>query len=142
MKRLVNLRNLLALRPALMICTVTSCVLIAGCIFDGLGPPDKEPTITGVITNVETDGTSLRVLIEENPDVPVEGDQDLAGSKMILWVDGTSIYVQRDNGSWYLGRKEDLRLGSTARAWASSIVDTYPGRGVADDIAVLSTASH
>jgi len=47
MKRLVKLRNLLPLRPALTICTVTSCVLCAGC---SLGPPDEQPEITGVIT--------------------------------------------------------------------------------------------
>jgi hypothetical protein len=116
-------------------------VLLAACFLDSLGPPDRDPTITGVITNVETDGSSLRILIEEYPDMPVDGDPNIVGQKMFLSVDGTLVFVQRDNGSWYLGTKEDLSVGSTARAWASNILDTYPGRGIAEHIAVLSTPS-
>ena len=138
MKRLVNLRNLLPLRPVLTICTVTSCVLCAAC---SLGPPDEEPEITGVITNVDRESTGLHVRIEENPDIPEDGDPDIKGDKVILWVDGTSIWVQRADGSWRKGATDDLQVGRTARAWASYMVDTYPGRGVAESIALLNVAS-
>lgn len=103
-------------KAVLKIGPIVWSVLLAACFLDGLGPPDKEPT--GVITNVEKDGTSLRILIEEYPDMPVDGDPKIVGQKVFLSVDGASIYVRRDNGSWYLGTKEDLRVGSTARVWA------------------------
>jgi hypothetical protein len=124
-----------------MISMVTWSVLLAGCLFGGLGPPDEEPGITGVITKVETDRTPVRILIEENPDIPSDEGWDIAGEKISLWVDGTSIWVQRADGSWRGGGTDDLRVGSTARAWCNGLTDSYPQLGYADDIAVLNTAS-
>jgi hypothetical protein len=141
MERLANSRKPLALRPALMICTVTSCVLSTACIFEGLGPPDEDPAITGVISRVETDRTPVRILIEENPDISMEADPEIAGDKMNLWVDGTSIWVQRADGSWRKGATDDLQVGSTARAWAHGLTDSYPPLGYAESIALLNMAS-
>jgi hypothetical protein len=125
----------------LLIGTVTGSVFLAGCLFGGLGPPDEEPAVTGVITNVETDRTPIRILIEENPDIASDEGWDIAGEKISLWVDGTSIWVQRADGSWRGGGTDDLQVGSTARAWAHGLTDSYPPLGYAEDIAVLNTAS-
>ncbi len=125
----------------LMIGLVIWSVLLAGCIFDGVEPSGNEPTITGVITKVETERTPPSILIEENPDISGPGPE-VAGAKIQFSLDGTSILVQRANGSWRVGGTDDLRVGGTARAWTScGLVDTYPQQGCAGEIAVLNATS-
>jgi hypothetical protein len=120
---------------SLMIGAVTGCVLFGGCVFDGLGPPDEGPTITGVIRSVEPESTPVRILIEENPD-----DADV-GDAIYLRISGTSIWVQQADRSWRAGEMDDLQVGRTARAWAHvSGIDIYPARGTAKDIAILYPA--
>jgi hypothetical protein len=120
----------------LVLAFVSWSTVLGGCLFRAQEPPAKAPTITGVITKVETERTPLRILIEEKPEI--SAGPELAGDKIYFSVNGTSIWVQRADGSWAVGGKADLRVGSTVRAWTDcGLVDTYPQHGCAGDIAIL-----
>jgi hypothetical protein len=110
-------------------------LLASGCIFDALGPPEDDPTITGVITRVYGENTPTMILIEEDADI---ADPDFVPEMMLLQISGTSIWVQQTDASWQPGDLDDLLAGRTARVWAYvSGIDPYPARGVAKDIAIL-----
>lgn len=114
-------------------------VCVAACDGSGaLQPPSRSPDITGVITEVQSQTSGVRILIEEKPGVWGPGPE-VGGAKMYLTVtEGTSIFIQAGS-SWRMGSQEDLKTGTRASAWASgAVLDSYPRQGQAGVVAITS----
>jgi hypothetical protein len=117
--------------PRLIPVIVTAA--FAGCLFGILEPPSKPPTITGVITQVRTDESwGLRVLVEQEPDVPT-------GDKVYFAVSDATVLVQKADSSWQRGGLPDLRVGALVQVWDTGyILDSYPQQAEASVVAVMT----
>jgi len=96
-------------------------------------PVDREPYITGIITEIENNN----ILIEEDPTVnePLEP----GGTKIRLTVsDETKLFMQDSSGSLSKINFTDLELNHEVKGWAEgAITDSYPQQGLAEQIILL-----
>lgn len=123
----------------LLILLTLWCISLAGCWPSPAEPPARNPSIVGLITEVDVGRTPMRILIEEKPGV--WNGPELGGEKMHLSVTGgTAILVQQADGSWRRGRKEDLKVGASAKAWhTGGVRDSYPQQAEAGEIAIIES---
>lgn len=99
----------------------------------------KNPYITGKITNIgwrhNGQDSLLTILVEENPDVDVQG-----GKKIILslWEE-TEIFIRKKDRNTYYSSKEDLEVDQKVRGWLRSgtILTSYPSQAGAKQILII-----
>ena len=91
-------------------------------------PPTREPDITGTVTRVSDDGTS--VLVEERP-------QDTSGSAKAALRITTQTHIWGADGT--PAPATDLRVGVVVRAWFDGpVAESYPLQVAAGHIAIAS----
>jgi hypothetical protein len=111
-------------------------VLLAACDSIPSDPIVGEPTIVGDITMVDSSGSRLRVLVEEN--VEVQQPTEPGGSKMwfTIWestdvFDSRGVAVTRASG-------QSLLLGLRVEGLADGLIlDSYPQQADAETIVII-----
>ena len=104
---------------------VLAIIVAAAC---APAPPTREPDITGTVTRLSDDGTS--VLVEERP-------QETSGSAKAM------LRISPQTHIWGVDGRPvamtDLRIGTQVRAWFDGpVAESYPLQAAAAHIAVVA----
>lgn len=104
---------------------VLAIIVAAACV---PSPPTREPDITGTVTRLADDGTS--VLVEERP-------QETSGSAKATLRIGPETHVWGMDGRPVA--VTDLRIGMQVRAWFDGpVAESYPLQAAAAHIAIVA----
>lgn len=124
----------------LSLLSILTSVLLAGCVFNNTGalePLERDPDITGEITQIKEGKVYNSILVEEKPGVYYPSES--AGNK--IWftlTNETEILIQQKDGSLSASNFDTLAIGRIVKGWIKGFsTDSIPAQGAAQRIVVV-----
>ena len=117
-----------------LVCACVAC--LAACDSTPSNPIVGDPTIVGIITQMDMVQSRVRVLVEENPQI--QEPSEPGGSK--IWFSITERTEIFDMRGPTVGRVNaaSLQPGLKVEALAEDVIlDSYPGQAAADTIVIV-----